>query len=160
MPEDTLDFDRPAMEVLKRGPLYMLAHIGGADSHVDAAEWVALIDAVITAANVDDRLTRGVLGPLSQSLHAGAKEIPDGRVPLDGLREIARVLESWPDDAGRAYRETLIQIGAAVAEASGSQLTRTFLAHHGQAGWVRSGGTSAHEREALQSAAEALGLGS
>jgi hypothetical protein len=51
-----------------------------------------------------------------------------------------------------------MQIGAAIAESSGAQLTRNFLAQQGQGGWVRSGGTSAMERDALEAAGQALGL--
>lgn len=158
MTEESLGFTRSQWEVLKHGPLYMLAHVAGADSHIDAAEWSALIDAVLAAATADDRLLRGVMGALSEQIHAGQKEIPDTHLPLDGLREVALILENWPEDEGRSYREALIEIGATVSEASGAQLTRTFAAHHGQAGWVRSGGISAHERAALASAAQALKL--
>ena len=158
MSQETLGFTDPQWEVLKHGPLYMLACVGGANFHIDAAEWTALIDAVVAAADADDELIRGVMGALARDLHAGHKDIPDGRTPLEGLREVRLVLEHWREDAGRSLRETLLEIGATVAESSGAHLTRTFAAHHGQAGWALSGGTDAMERAAIEEAAQALDL--
>jgi hypothetical protein len=63
------------------------------------------------------------------------------------------------DDRGESLRTALLEIGATIAESSGSQLTLVFSANHGQSGWVRSAGTSAMERAALAAAARALGTG-
>ena len=160
MSQETLGFTEPQWEVLKHGPLYMLACVGGANFHIDAAEWSALIDAVVAAADADDELVRGVMGALARDLHERRKDIPDGRTPIEGLREVRLILEQWREDEGRSLRETLLEIGATVAESSGAHLTRTFAAHHGQAGWALSGGTDAMERTAIEEAAQALNLAS
>lgn len=145
-------------DVLKAGPLHMLEHVGGADSHIDRDEWSAFFDAVAKSAGLGDELLTAVMSALAIDLKDEVQPVPAGaRSGLDGLRAIHDTLALF-DDEGRRYREALLELGATVAESSGSQLTRTFVANHGRAGWARSAGTSAAERAALESAAEALGL--
>jgi hypothetical protein len=157
-----LGFTEAQWDVLKRGPMYMLACVGGVDSHIDAVEWSALIDAVIAGAEVDDALVRGVLGALAEDLHEAPRGNGDGLPPLDGLGEVRKVLEGYSGDEGRSFREALLEIGATIADSSGAQLTMTFAAHHGTfepaSPWVFSSGTSPMETEALLRAAAALGL--
>ena len=69
----------------------------------------------------------------------------------------AGIAESLPE-AGLEFRSALLEFGVLIAECSGKQLTRTFAVGDQPAGWQPSSGVSAHEREALQLAAEALGL--
>jgi hypothetical protein len=68
------------------------------------------------------------------------------------------MLRERREDGGQRLREVLMDIGAAVAESSGAQLTMRFAAQHGQFAWTRSAGTSPAERTALDDAAEALSL--
>ncbi len=145
-------------EVLKEGPVHMLKQVAGADSLVDRAEWTALVDAVLAAANHEDELVRAVMSDLSAELHDGAAlGEHDGFKSLDGLRAVRLLLDSR-EDKGLRFRETMMQFGATIAESSGAQLTRTFAAFQGEAGWKKSSGTSAMERASLQAAAEALGI--
>ena len=143
---------------LKAGPMHMLTQVGGADFHIDGDEWNALIAAVTESADADDELLRAVMASVASELKdgvAGPGQLSsDG---LEGLRAIAAILDSR-EDRGRTFREALLELGATIAESSGSQLTRTFTANHGRAGWARSAGTSAMERAALEAAAEVLGL--
>jgi hypothetical protein len=69
----------------------------------------------------------------------------------------AGIAESLPE-AGLEFRSALLEFGVLIAECSGKQLTRTFAVGDQPAGWQPSSGVSAHEREALQLAAETLGL--
>ena len=152
-------FTESQWEVLKAGPLYMLAHVAGADSLIDRAEWQALIETVGAAASSDsDAPVRDLMIELSAELRAARpiseREDVDG---LAGLRAVTLLLDSVPGK-GRALRETLLKLGATIADSSGTQVTRTFSDNAASPGWVRSAGTSATERGALRAAAAALGI--
>lgn len=136
----------------------MLAHVGGVDAHIDSAEWTSLIDAVLAASGQDDDLVAAVMGELAAALHRGERQIPDGHEPLEGLTEIRSILAGWHDDSGEGYRVALMEIGAAIADASGAQLTIRYGMHHGNNRWAPSPATSPAERRALEGAAVALGL--
>ena len=145
-------------DVLKEGPAHMLRLIAGADSHIDRAEWTALVDAVLASVNHQDALVQALMEDLSDELHHGAiVGDRDGSDALHGLQALGGVLDLLPD-RGAQLRETLLQLGATIAESSGAQLTMTFAAHHNSPGWARAAGTSATEREALRAAAAALGI--
>jgi len=144
-------------EKLVQGPLFMLAHVGGADAYVDTAEWTALIDAVHDTAGEEDALVADVTAALAGRLHNGHVAVPDNPTPLAALEEIAAILDGLAADS-MAYRVALMEIGAAVADASGAGLTIRYSVHHGQAGWVTAPATSPTERTALATAAEALGI--
>lgn len=152
------EFTEAELAALKRAPLYVLKAVAGADSFIDHEEWAALLDAVVDARTGGDGIVGAVMGPLAQELHGGPVDLSDGRGPIEGLAEVRTILEKLPGDAGLHFRETLLEIAATIAESSGAQLTRTFTAHNGEARWARSAGTSAQEREAIESVAAALGL--
>lgn len=151
-------FTERQWEVLKSGPAHMLVQVAGADSHIDRAEWQALIESVGAAADQDDALVRDVMRSVSDEL-VGERPIGqhDGFDGIAGLKAVALVLDSLPD-RGRGLREALMRVGATIADSSGAQLTRTFAAHHNSPGWTRSGGTSAVESAALRAALVALDL--
>lgn len=158
MSYEELGFTESQWETLKRGPLYMLACVGGADARVDAAEWSALLDAVVESAKVDDALVREIMASLAEELRSGREfhlENPDTTAALVEIRDI---LGAWSEE-GLGYRTTLMEIGAAVAESSGAQLMMTYAARHGAGvGWTLGSGTSVAEHAALDAAARALNL--
>ncbi|MEZ4552337.1 MAG: hypothetical protein AB7L91_11435 [Dehalococcoidia bacterium] len=158
MSRDDLGFSDSQWEVLKHGPLYMLAHVAGTDAYIDSAEWMALVDLVLESAASEDHLTSTVMGELSAELHRGRTQIPDHRSPLGGLEEVARILTDWDLGASIPYRAALMEIGATVADASGAQLTIRYATHHGNDRWLPSPATSPAEHRALSAAASALGL--
>ena len=158
MTEQTATFTYEEWETLKQGPVWILHQVAGADSHVDTAEWTALIDAVAAGARADERLVRNVMTALGAELHANAQRLPGSYAPLDGLREIAAIVDRAIPVEAPSFKATLLEIGATLAEASGAQLVRTFKANHGTDGWAWRSGTSAVETQALGAAAQALGL--
>ncbi|MGE0229679.1 MAG: hypothetical protein AB7I38_07600 [Dehalococcoidia bacterium] len=158
MSREDLGFSDAQWEVLKHGPLYMLAHVAGTDAYIDSAEWMALVDLVLESASSDDHLTSTIMGELSAELHNGRTQIPDHRTPLAGLEEVAHVLLEWNGADSTAFRSALMEIGATVADASGAQLTIRYATHHGDGSWLPSSATSPAEHRALSAAATALGL--
>ena len=144
--------------VLKEAPTQMLRHVAGADAHIDRSEWAALIKAVLESTGAEDSLVKALMQDLSDELDSGAPTTDESNdVPLAALRATGRLLDARPD-RGTAYRETLMRLGASIAESSGAQVTLTYVANRANPEWVRSNGTSAVEREALRTAGEALGL--
>ncbi|MFN8584888.1 MAG: hypothetical protein U0446_06175 [Dehalococcoidia bacterium] len=158
MSHDALGFSESQWEVLKHGPLYMLAQVGGADSYIDSAEWTALLDLVSASAASDDQLIATLMSELGEQLHHGKTQIPNHHSPLEGLFEIGRILDEWDAGASLAYRVALMEIGATVGDASGAQLTIRYAVHHGNDHWLPSPATSPAEHRALAAAAAALGL--
>jgi hypothetical protein len=158
MSYEELGFTASQWEALKRGPLYMLACVGGADSRIDSTEWSALLDAVVESAQADDALVREVMAALAADVRAGREfhlETPDSAAALLEIRDI---LGAW-SERGLGYRTTLMEIGAAIAESSGAQLTMTYASRRGAgSGWALSSAVSAEEHAALETAAEALNL--
>jgi hypothetical protein len=147
MTELTSTFTHEEWATLKRGPVFMLHHVAGADSHIDGAEWTALIDAVAGGAQAEETLVRDVMTELGAELHANALGAPDAHPPLEGLRQISSILgRALPGEAS-SFKAALLEIGAALAEASGTQLVRTFDA-------------TATERAALNAAVAALDMSS
>lgn len=144
-------------ETLVQGPLFMLAHVGGADAYVDTAEWTALIEAVRDSAEDEDAFVADVTAVLADRLRDGHVPVPQNPVPLVGLEDIAAILDGL-GAGSTAYRVALMEIGAAVADASGAGLTIRYAVHHGQADWVTAPAASPAERTALATAAEALGI--
>jgi hypothetical protein len=155
MNHDRFGFSETEWELLKTGPVHMLAHVAGADSHVDRDEWSALVAAVLSSVDHQDPLVQALMEDLSDELDGGPAL--DGESGLDRLRQIGGLLDRR-EDKGLQLRFTLLQLGATIAESSGAQLTRTFATNSGNPAWARSAGTSAMEREALRTAAEALGV--
>lgn len=158
MSREALGFSESEWEILTHGPLNMLAHIGGVDLYVDAAEWTSLIDAVHASTREEDALVAAIMGELAESLHRGERQLPDGHEPLDGLYAVAKALDAREDGHGAAYRVALMEIGAAVADASGGGLAIRYGLHHGDNRWQPTDATSVGERRAIEAAALALGL--
>ena len=159
MSDPMLGFSEAQWALLKQGPLQILAHVGGADRMIDAAEWTALLDAVGAAAYVEDELLRGVCGALAEDFRSGADlDLGDSK-PLEVFEEIQSVLATWGSDGGAAFRAALLEIGATIAESSGAMLTITYgIRTQAGGGWMLASGTSAIETAALEEAARALGL--
>jgi hypothetical protein len=136
----------------------MLRHVAGADAFIDHSEWAALIKAVLDSTDAEDSLVKALMQDLSDELDTPAPRV-DGtsEAPLAALRASAVLLDTMPD-GGRAYRETLMKLGASIAESSGAQVTLKYAANLSKPQWVRGEGTSAVEREALNAAGEALGV--
>lgn len=164
MPREDFGFSESQWQSLTHGPLYMLAHVGGADAYIDSAEWAALIGLVRdSAASDDDRLVSALMEELATQLDRGPAQIPGHHPPLDGLHEVARILDEWDVEASTVYRVTLMEIGATIADASGAQLTIRYAVHqsrgdNGRGGWTPSSATGPAEHRALAAAANALGL--
>jgi hypothetical protein len=158
MSQETLGFDAAQWAALKRGPLYMLACVGAADARIDTAEWSALLDAIVASADADDALVRGVMRSLAEDLRAGREVKLENRDPFAALIEIRDIVGPW-SDTGQGLRTTLMEIGATIAESSGSQLRMTYTTRReAGGGWRLASGTSTAEHSALEAAAEALNL--
>ncbi|HET7738519.1 MAG TPA: hypothetical protein VFK32_08090 [Tepidiformaceae bacterium] len=140
-------------DTLAYGPVYMLLHVGGADATIDVDEWSALVKAVGEQADHHSELVRELMAEVASDWRSGPKEWTDTWHPIDGLREVAAILDAKAGDDATPVKETLLELGAVVATASGSKLA-AFLQNLAGKGW---GGASADEREALFTAAEALG---
>jgi hypothetical protein len=144
-------------ETLKRGPLYMLACVGGADARIDAAEWAALLDAVMTSSGAEDELVRGVMSELAAELRSGAAGGIEGDA-LAGLTDLRDIVGAWSAE-GLGLRTTLMEIGATIAASSGQELRMTYASRRREGGgWRLSSGTSPQEQAALDAAALALNL--
>lgn len=158
MSHEVLGFSESDWDVLQHGPLYMLAHVGGADAYVDSAEWAALIETVRASAGHHDPLVAAATSALAERLRDGHVPVPETPAPLAALEDIAAILAGHGDDAGAAYRVALMEIGAAVADASGATLTIRYALQRGRTSWAPGPATSPMESAALATAAAALGL--
>jgi hypothetical protein len=143
-------------ESLQQGPRLMFALVAGSDSHVDRQElgyFQAALDQCVAAA---DQLTRAVVDSVAtiEDLAASLSAVGD---PLEGLRGVRSAAEGLADE-GAGYRRALLHFGRLVADASGKQLTRSFAVGGGEASWRPASGISAHERWALEQAADALAV--
>lgn len=145
-------------ETLLHGPLYVLAHVGGADAYVDSAEWDSLIEAVRLGAEHEDALVASIMGALAEHPFTESRELPGHDAPLAALDDIATVLEQQGDDSGLAYRTTLAEIAAAIADASGAPLAIRYATHHHPGGWLPVAATAPAERRAVETVAAALRL--
>jgi hypothetical protein len=150
-------FSAPQWELLKRAPLHVLAHVGGADATIDAAEWGAFLEAVSSSSGADDALVRTVLGELAADLAAGEHADFDAD-PLASLTEVRDIVGAWSAE-GLGLRTALMEIGATIAASSGRQLTMTYASRQeAGGGWRLSSGLSREEQAALDAAAVALNL--
>jgi hypothetical protein len=156
MASETAGLTQSQWNALKAGPVHMFVLVATADSYADQREWTAFVEAVRSSANHPDGLVRELMIALAGELNDGTITKGERDGALEGLREIRSILESLPD-AGSAFSTALFEVGIAVAESSGAQLTRTFIRGEGL-GWTKASGTSAVEHAALEAAIEALGL--
>ncbi len=134
-------------DTLTFGPLWMFSLVAGSDGAVDEREVDELARVVERARPDGGPLLDLVLSDLS---HEGsrllARYAADARGPEEGLRRIAAILElNWPPEVGDSFRDGLLAVGHAVAEASGG-----FLGLGDRTGRA--------EREALALAAACLGV--
>ncbi len=129
------------------GPLWMFSLVAGSDGAVDEREVDALARVVERARPSGGPLLDLVLSDLT---HDGSRLLAeytaDGRGPEDGLRRIAAILDlNWPPEVRESFKNGILDIGHAVAEASGG-----FLGLGDKTGRA--------EREALAAAAACLGV--
>lgn len=143
---------------LVNGPLYVLGVVAAADWNVDRSEWAALMGAVAGAAGDSHPLVREVMTAALEAIDAAGNGHPAVAAALDGLRTIDAILDRKHPADESGLRESLLEIGAAVAEASGARLVPRFLVNHGTDGWSPASRISAMERDALKAAAGALGI--
>ena len=134
-------------DTLTFGPLWMFSLVAGSDGAVDEREVDELARVVERARPDGGPLLDLVLSDLT---HDGARLLAryaaDDRDAGDGLRRVAAVVDlHWPPEVGDSFKNGLLAIGRAVAEASGG-----FLGLGDRKGRA--------EREALATAAGYLGV--
>lgn len=128
------------------GPLWMFSLVAGSDGSVDEREVDELARVVEQSRPEGGPLLASVLAELtSQGAAVLAEYATDDRGPEEGLRRLAAVVDvQWRPSVGDAFKDGILAIGKAVAEASGG-----FLGLGDRTSWA--------ESEALATATRCLG---
>jgi len=134
---------------LRCAPLWMLHLVGGADGKVDKKEWEALRFALRREGPLDIGLVGQVFGAVSENYEKMDEETLNAGIPaIDGLSSTGQLLDrACSPGESQHFKEALLALGSAVAEASGGVLG------------VGSKICGA-ERQAIRAAAKALGIAS
>ena len=143
-------------QALKAGPGHVFALVAAADEHADRQERDVFAEVVRQSCASEDELLREVMTAVAPDIETVTIKPGTQAEALDRLRAIRAIVEPLPG-GGKEFRGALFELGIALAEASGGQLTRTFVKGQGPT-WVRASGTSATEHAMLEAVAEALGL--
>jgi nucleotide-binding universal stress UspA family protein len=133
---------------LELAPFWILAAVGGADGKIDKTERAALVSGVDLCAGHKDAFVRRVFAAVSENFDATlASYTKDERAALDGLRKAGDILARADPTQALHFKQTLVQLGVDVADASGGVLGL-------------GGKRSRVERKALHDVAQALRMSS
>jgi universal stress protein A len=130
---------------LELAPLWILAAVAGADGKIDKTERATLVEGIGRCAGHADELVRRVFSAVSTNFETvWTSYMKDERFAVHGLRTVGNVLARAADPAQALhFKQTLVQMGVEVADASG--------------GVLGLGGKRSHsERTALNDVAQAL----
>ena len=157
MDSERFGLTEPQWECIKRGPLNVFALVAVSDSYSDRNEWAAFRAAAYGANGHAEPVFRAAMAAIAEDFEGLPRDLAQRDAAIEGLREIQAVASLLPD-GGEPFRTALMELGRAIADASGAQLTRNIATGNAATSWRHSPGTSAMEREALALAAEALGV--
>ncbi|MEO8539849.1 MAG: hypothetical protein ABI577_08930 [bacterium] len=144
--------------LLTKAPILIFNMVAAADENIDRREIASFKELIEAFAASDSPVIRDVMRALSAELESADHllMLPTPEAEAE-LAEVGRVSSALPE-GGKEFRMCLMELGTAIAESSGKQLTRTYTVGGVAGGWQPSSGVSAHERAALEAVAAALGI--
>jgi hypothetical protein len=126
VPETTLaNLTEADRTTLSYAALWVFSTVAGSDGRIDEAEVDAILAELVKRAPPrDSELLRTVLSDVSSD---GSRTLggyaADGRSADEGLRRVAAILDlNWSRETGQDFKRGLLDIGRAVASASGGLL--------------------------------------
>ena len=132
---------------LELAPLWILAAVAGADGSIDQDEKASHLEAISRFTGHADELVSRVFGAVARDFESvWLRYLADHRSASQGIAAVGNLLAGLPNPAATLpFKEALLELGGAVADASGGKL---LLGRR----------RSRSEREALSAAAQALGV--
>jgi len=113
-------FTSDEWQLLQFAPLWVFGAVAAIDNNIDDKEKTALAKALMESALFKNDLAREVLSSLAVGI---AKVMPawaaDSRTAIDGLAEVADLLDAKAKNDAEGFKRSLLLIGRNIAEASG-----------------------------------------
>ena len=109
---------------LELAPLWVLSAVGAADGKIDKSERAALVEGLRGGAEHADAFVGGVFARVSENFDAiWDRYMSDERFAVHGLRTVGDVVDRVADPVQALhFKQTLVQLGVDVADASGGVL--------------------------------------